>query len=236
MELLQTMAFRLGIELDESQLELFMSYFRFLVSENQKINLTRITDYESVQLKHFLDSLTVLKICEIPTGARVMDIGSGAGFPGIPVRIAQKDIKLTLLDSVTKKTDFLKKLLKTLGLEGVEVLTGRAEDYGRDPNYRGKYDIVMARAVAKLSTLAEITLPFLHLGGKAILHKKGGIGEEMRLARKAVLVNGGDFEPSFMISGVEGLDDGRQLVLLNKIRPTPQIYPRRNGLPFHQPI
>lgn len=237
MQILSRGAQELGITLNSLQLEQFETYYRELAQWNQKVNLTAITGYEEVQVKHFLDSLTVCLIYEgpLPSGLRVMDVGAGAGFPGLPLKLAFPNIDLVLSDSVGKKTRFLRHLLDLLGLVDVAVYTGRAEELGQRPGLRESFDLVVSRGVARLPALLEYTLPFCQVGGKAIAWKHGGIEDELVSAGNALKMLGGSLNGVVPVR-VTGLTDNRVLVVANKARPTPVEYPRRTGVPAQRPL
>lgn len=237
MELLYKGARELGISLTDQQLGQFETYYRQLTDWNQRVNLTAITEYDEVQVKHFLDSLTVLLSVDPSqfTESRVIDVGAGAGLPGLPLKIAFPDVQLTFIDSVRKKTRFLEHLVKALGLTGVEICTGRAEDLAREPGLREGFDLALARGVAKLPVLAEYTLPFCKIGGKVVAWKHGGIEKELAEAEGAVRVLGGRLAGVHNVQ-TAGLTDDRVLVVLDKLVPTGDEYPRRVGLPAKQPL
>jgi 16S rRNA (guanine527-N7)-methyltransferase len=235
MEKLESGAQSLGINLMPLQLEQFEDYFRLLVEWNKRINLTGITDYEEVQVKHFLDSLTVILAADFSRGLNIIDVGTGAGFPGIPLKIVFPDIKLTLLEATTKKTVFLKKVVDDLALQGVAIITERAETAAHDIKHRERYDIVLSRAVTALPALAELMLPFCKMSGVCIVQKKGDIGEEIKQAEKAIAVMGGKLKGVKVVE-LKELDDNRWLVILEKISLTPANYPRRPGMPEKRPI
>jgi 16S rRNA (guanine527-N7)-methyltransferase len=237
MELLARGVIELGVDLDQPQLDRFETYHRELVNWNQRMNLTAIIRYEEVQVKHFLDSLTLC--LAVPAGeiagSRVIDVGAGAGLPGIPLKIAFPDIGLTLLESVGKKTRFLRHLVETLGLENVDIHTGRAEELARLPGLREGFDLALARGVARLPALLEYTLPFCKAGGRMVAWKHGGIEPELADAAAALGVLGGRLDSVYPVS-ITGLTDDRVLVAVDKVKATPPQYPRRVGLPGRQPI
>lgn len=240
MEKLIEGAASLGLNLTSKQLEQFHCYYRELVDWNRRINLTRIVDYEEVQIKHFLDSLTITlalqeRLAESDNSFKVMDVGTGAGLPGIPLKILFNEIKLALLDSVAKKTAFLHHLINQLGLEGIDIITGRAEELAHHPQYREQFSVVLSRAVAKLPTLVELTLPFCQVDGVVIVQKKGKIGEETTRATKAMDALGGKLREVKKIDLV-GLLNERYLVIIDKAYPTPKNYPRRPDIPERRPI
>ncbi len=234
MERLVVGAKRLGFELSQPQLESFQLYYEELVQWNERVNLTAIKDYEEVQTRHFLDSLTVaLFLDDIP--CPVLDLGTGAGFPGIPVRILLPNIRLSLLESTAKKAAFLNHLVDRLGLEGVEVVTGRAEELAHDASYREAFAVVLSRGVARLDTLAELALPFCLCGGRLVAQKKGDIDAEVDAASPVIDILGGRLREVRRLS-LEELDEERALVVIDKCASTPQVYPRRPGIPKKRPI
>jgi 16S rRNA (guanine527-N7)-methyltransferase len=238
MHYLKTGAAKLGIELSQLQLEQFNVYYRELVDWNKRINLTSITDSREVQIKHFLDSLSVTLAFKQPMiGAdlRLIDVGAGGGFPGLPLKIALPAIKLVLLEATAKKAAFLHHIEQSLNLDNVEILVGRAEEIAHKSQYREQFNIVLSRAVAPLATLAELTLPFCTIGGSLIAQKKGAIFLEISRATKAINILGGS-RPSVKGINLAELTDHRYLVLVDKVTPTPQKYPRRPGIPSKRPI
>ena len=237
-ERLQVCAQKLGYHLSPRQLEQFLVYYQELVDWNQRINLTSITSYEEVQIKHFCDSITVtlaLKPSAASNHPRMLDVGSGAGFPGIPLKILLPDIRLVLLESTTKKTVFLSHLKEKLGLENVEIVIGRAEEAAHLEQYRERFDIVLSRGVAPLPTLVELTLPFCTIGGRFIAQKKGGIASETSQATKAIGTMGGNLREVKRIE-LEEFTDERYLIIIEKVLPTPAQYPRHPGIPTKRPI
>ncbi len=227
----------IGVELSARQEEQFAAYARLLLEANKRVNLTAITEPEAVETLHFLDSLTAAAALPPDTlqSGRVLDVGSGAGFPGVPLRIAFPGVRLTLLETTGKKAAFLRELVDDLSLEDVTVLQARAEDAGRDPALRGSFDVVLARGVARLATLAELTLPFLRIGGVLVAHKSADVEAEVDGAAEAVRTLGGA-APVVHTVRAPGMDDGRTLVVVEKVAATPEKYPRRAGMPAKRPI
>ncbi len=237
MELLVRGASELGLHLTPQQVEGFRRYYHELSSWNRRMNLTAIVDYEEVQLLHFVDSLTASLVLPeaVRKGGRVLDIGSGGGFPGLPLKLVFPGMTLALLDSVAKKTSFLTHLVEALGPEGVEVYTGRAENLAHRPDLRESFDAVLSRGVARMQVLMELALPFCKDGGIAVTHKKGDIGPEVAASIHAMEVLGGQVREARGVD-VEGLRDGRVLVVVDKVKPTPAKFPRRPGLPVKRPL
>ena len=237
MEALLSGVQRLGLDLGEEQIALFQRYFQELVEWNLRTNLTAITDYREVQTKHFLDSLTVSLVIprDVTANGTLMDVGSGAGFPGLPLKILWPGLRVTLVESVGKKAAFLRHLAGALGLEGVEVRTQRAESLGHDPQVRDTFDVVVSRAVADLSVLAELTLPFCKLGGRVVAQKKSGIEDELNGAERAISLLGGALERVGVVD-LEEIGEPRWLVVLAKDAESPSRYPRRPGIPTKRPL
>ena len=238
MEKLKAGAAELGLELSPAQLEQFESYYRELTNWNQRANLTAVTGYEEVQLKHFLDSLSVVLAWTLPAERQnfaVIDVGSGAGLPGIPLKIAFPAVRLTLLEATAKKAVFLRHIVAELGLDGVEIVAGRAEEIAHQPRYREKFDLVLSRAVAALPTLVELALPFTAVGGSFIAQKKGAIDDEISRAGRAISLLGGRLREVKEIK-LSSLPDGRRLIVIDKRSPTPEQYPRRPGIPAKRPL
>ena len=244
MQLLEQGAKSLGIHLSGEQLAQFKLYHRELAEWNQRSNLTSITGYEETQVRHFLDSLTVClpfrhdnsyPFHGMPGVERVVDVGSGAGFPGLPLKLAFPDIELHLIESVGKKTAFLEHVAGLLGLEGVFVHRGRSEDLARLPELREAFDIALVRGVARLSLLLEYTLPFCRVGGRTVAHKHGALEEELGGASHALTELGGRLDGVYPVD-LEGLTDNRVVVAFEKVAPTPERYPRRVGIPAKRPL
>ncbi|MDH4068222.1 MAG: 16S rRNA (guanine(527)-N(7))-methyltransferase RsmG [Dehalococcoidia bacterium] len=238
MERLIEGAGKLGMKLTTGQVKQFELYYQELVEWNKKMNLTAITDYSSVQVKHFLDSLTVtLALPEEVTSPdfNIVDIGTGAGFPSVPLKILFPEPGLVLLEPTRKKTAFLHHIIGKLALKNVEVLNSRAEEAAHLPAYREQFALVLSRAVALLPTLVELALPFCRIGGTFIAQKKGEIGEEVTRAKEAIAVLGGALRQTRKVESDE-FADARYLVIIDKIHSTPGKYPRRPGVPKRRPI
>jgi len=230
---------KLGIEFNARQVKQFELYYQELIEWNKKINLTAITDYSSVQVKHFLDSLTVTlaltgKEVERPD-FNIIDIGTGAGFPGVPLKILLPQPRLVLIEPTTKKTAFLRHIINKLELENIEILNSGAEEAAHLPLYREQFALVLSRAVALLPALVELTLPFCQVGGRFIAQKKGDIDKEIDRAEKAIATLGGKLDRMKKIE-LDEFDDARYLVIIDKIYQTPNKYPRRPGVPKRRPI
>ncbi|MBE9513349.1 MAG: 16S rRNA (guanine(527)-N(7))-methyltransferase RsmG [Chloroflexi bacterium] len=238
MEKLESGARKIGLQLSPRQLEQFYIYYQELVDWNKRVNLTRITGCEEVQIKHFLDSLTVSLAWPPPktgTYLHLIDVGSGAGMPGLPLKILFPDVRLVLLEATSKKAAFLRHLVDKLELANTELVIGRAEDVAHQLNYRGNFEVVLSRGVAPLATLVELTLPFCIVGGSLIAQKKGNIEPEISQASQAISLLGGKLREVKQIN-LEELADERQLVIIDKVSPTPELYPRRPGIPSKRPL
>jgi 16S rRNA (guanine527-N7)-methyltransferase len=230
---------KLGIELNARQVKQFELYYQELIKWNKKINLTAITDYSSVQVKHFLDSLTItlaLPGKEVErSDFNIVDIGTGAGFPGVPLKIIIPQPRLVLIEPTTKKTAFLHHIIDRLELKNVEVLNSGAEEAALLSPYREQFALALSRAVALLPALVELTLPFCQVGGRLIAQKKGDIEQEVDRAEKAIVTLGGKLDQIKEIE-LDEFDDARYLVIIDKICPTPSKYPRRPGIPRRRSI
>ncbi len=228
-------AAELGIELSEKELQQFEKYYLMIVQTNKKINLTAIVEEKDVAVKHFIDALTCLKAAPFGRNMSILDVGSGAGLPGIPIKICRPDLKVTLADSLDKRVNFLKEAIKGLGLEQIEAFHTRIEDLVRNKDYRGKYDRVLARAVANLGVLAEYCLPPLKEDGLFIAMKGPRTEEEIKRAEKAIAVLGGALEKTVNLS-LPLTGEERSIVLIRKIKSSPAKYPRRAGIPTKNPL
>lgn len=225
----------LGITLSKEQLRQFLRYYEMLVEWNDKINLTAITQYDEVMKKHFLDSVSLIKAYDVDREVQVIDVGTGAGFPGLALKIAFPKLQVTLLDSLNKRIMFLNEVIRELNLTGVETIHGRAEDYAKPDKLREKYDLCVSRAVANLSTLSEYCLPFVKIGGQFISYKSEKITEEMEKAKKAITLLGGTIKKQVELQ-LPGSDIYRNLFVIEKCQSTPGKYPRKAGLPAKEPL
>ena len=228
----------LGIKLNDEQLIQFELYFKELIRNNLSFNLTRVTDYEDVQTRHFLDSLSIMLIypkANLKSGIKVIDIGSGAGFPGIPFKIAYPESEVTLLEATGKKVLFLEKMIKSLNIKGLTAIKGRAEEAGNIKDYREKFDLVLSRSVAKLNILAELTIPFCKIRGNIILHKGNDISQEIECSEKAIRILGGSLA-KVIKSNLPGQSTPRSLISIRKILSTNTRFPRRTGIPKKRPL
>lgn len=223
----------LGITLSEMQLKQFYTYMNLLIDWNKKINLTAIVEPNEIILKHFVDSLTILKY--ISDGTKIIDVGTGAGFPGIPLKIAKPSIEIVLLDSLQKRINFLEEVIKQLNIEKIKTIHSRVEDFGKDQKYREKFDMATSRAVANLSTLSEYLLPLVKVGGKVISMKGSFIGEELENSKNALNILGGKIEKIEKLN-LPNSDMNRNILIINKIKNTPNKYPRKAGEPSKKPL
>lgn len=220
-------------ELTEKQQEQFEDYMKLLLEWNEKINLTAITEEDDIILKHFVDSLTISKYIKEET--KLVDVGTGAGFPGIPVKIARENVNVTLVDSLNKRILFLNDVIEKLGLQKIETLHFRAEEFGQNKKYRESFDVATSRAVANLATLSEYLLPLVKVGGICICMKGSEIEEELQNAKKAIQILGGKIE-SVEEFNLPDSDIKRNIVIIKKVNTTPNKYPRKAGTPAKEPI
>lgn len=224
----------LNIKLNDFQIDQFMNYYEILIEKNKVMNLTAITELYEVVYKHFIDSLSIVKVYR-PENEKIIDIGTGAGLPGIPLKIAFPNTTIVLMDSLNKRIRFLNEVIEKLNLDNIKAVHGRAEDYGGDSKYREVFDICTSRAVAKLSTLSEYCLPFVKVGGKFVSYKSGNISQELSEAERAIKSLGGKFFKAEEFE-LPHTDIKRSLVLIDKAIKTPNIYPRMAGKPSKQPL
>jgi 16S rRNA (guanine527-N7)-methyltransferase len=223
----------LKIECTEEQLQQFLTYYEMLVEKNKVMNLTAITEFDEVIEKHFLDSLSLAKEIDFTKEMSVLDLGTGAGFPGIPLKIAFPNLNITLADSLNKRILFLQEVIDALGLQSVSALHCRAEEIAAKKIYREQFDLVVSRAVANLSTLSEYCIPFVKTGGQFIAYKSGECDQEVSDAEHAIRVLGGELADVKKFSLGEA---GRAFVMIRKVKPTPKQYPRKAGTPSKNPL
>lgn len=235
MEQLKKKSEMLDISLSEKQLQQFLSYYEMLIEKNKVMNLTAITEKEEVIDKHFIDSISFNKAMDVTKSLKILDLGTGAGFPGIPLKIAYPNLEITLLDSLNKRIKFLDEVIEALGLEGISTIHGRAEDYAKQVSYREQFDICVSRAVANLATLSEYCLPYVKEGGCFISYKSGSVEEELEQSKKAIFELGGKVKEVITFTLPE-TDIERTFVVIEKVRKTPKKYPRKAGLPSKEPI
>ena len=228
-------ALQFGVELNEKQLFQFYRYYELLIDWNEKINLTAITEFEEVLKKHFLDSISIGRIMKQGDSVSVLDIGTGAGFPGIPIKIAFPDTKVTLLDSLNKRVNFLNHVIHELELDNIFALHGRAEDFAKKKEMREQFDLCVSRAVANLSSLSEFCLPYVKLGGSFISYKSEKAMEELEFCANAIsILGGGNVKTDeFFLTGT---DFKRTFIMIEKIKETPLKYPRKAGTPIKHPL
>lgn len=223
----------LKLSLEQNQIEMFLDYMNEIIKWNEKINLTAIIEPKEIIQKHFIDSLTVLP--NIKKGSKIIDVGTGAGLPGIPLKIAQPDFKITLLDSLNKRLNFLNEIIKKLNLDNIETIHSRAEELGINKQYRETYDVSISRAVAPMNILAEYLIPFIKIGGICICMKGNNANGEIQDSKKAIEVLGGKIEKIIELKLPE-TDINRNIIIIKKVKNTPNTYPRKPGLPSKQPI
>lgn len=225
----------LGIELTDRQIEKFLLYYEMLVEWNGFMNLTAITEYDEVMKKHFIDSLSLIKAYDLSQEKKVIDIGTGAGFPGLVLKIAFPQLEITLLDSLNKRIQFLDAVIQNLSLTGVETVHGRAEDFAKPGKLRECFDLAVSRAVSNLSTLSEYCLPFVKQGGYFISYKSEKISEETEAAKNAITLLGGKIRKQVDFT-LPDSDIYRNFLLIEKVTATPKKYPRKAGLPSKEPL
>lgn len=225
----------LELKLNNRQIEQFISYYDILIEWNKVMNLTGITKFEDVVIKHFIDSLSIVKALELESVESIIDIGTGAGFPGVPLKIVYPDINIVLLDSLNKRIKFLNEVISSLGLKKIRCIHGRAEDFSRQEEYREKFDLCVSRAVANLSSLAEYCMPYVKKDGVFISYKSVKLKEELKESKKAIHVLGGKIEKEVKFF-LPNTDIERSLVVIRKVKNTPKVYPRKAGIPGKEPI
>ena len=225
----------LGLSLTKTQIRQYVLYYRMLYEKNRVMNLTTVTEWSEVQTKHYLDSLLISRVTDLTGKLNVLDMGTGAGFPGIPLKIAFPDLNMVLADSLNKRIRFLEEVIAELGLTGIRAVHGRAEDLGRQPEYREEFDLVVSRAVAPLSSLSEYCIPFVKMHGVFISYKSSEIEEEVKNAEKAIRILGGG-KPSTTALSLPCTDMNRSFVVVRKEKSTPGKYPRKAGTPKRDPL
>lgn len=225
--------YKLAPDLTENQQEQFYNYMNLLIEWNNKINLTAITEPDEIIIKHFIDSMTILK--EIENNSKIVDVGTGAGFPGIPVKIANESLEVVLLDSLNKRINFLNEVINKLELNKISSVHFRVEEAGQNKQYREKFDIATSRAVAALNILAEYMLPLVKVGGKCICMKGSEVEEEIEKSKKAIEVLGGKIEKVEQFT-LANTDMKRNIIVIRKVTNTPSKYPRKAGTPSKEPL
>ena len=223
----------IDVELSEKQLDQFRMYYEMLVEKNKVMNLTGITEWEEVLEKHFLDSISLIRVYNPRQNISVIDMGTGAGFPGVPLKIAFPELRVTLADSLNKRVLFLQEVIDALELKDIEAIHGRAEDLARDKKYREQYDLSVSRAVANLSTLTEYCLPFVKIGGQFVSYKSGEVDAEVAESKSAVFLLGGKVKE---VVKFELGESGRSFIVIDKVNGTPKTYPRKAGTPSKKPL
>lgn len=232
-ELMNFYAEKINIVFNEEQLEKFYNYMNLLLDWNEKINLTAITDPEEVIIKHFIDSLTISNYIE--NNKQIADLGTGAGFPGIPLKIYRSDLKVVLVDSLNKRINFLNEVIEKLNLDNITTIHSRIEDFGKDKKYRESFDYVTARAVANLSVLSEYLIPVVKVNGQCICMKGSEIESEIDESKTAINILGGKIQKVDKFNLPE-TDIVRNIIIINKIKNTPSKYPRKAGVPSKEPL
>lgn len=224
---------KIEIELDENAIERFDRYYEMLIEKNKVMNLTAITEFEDVVMKHFFDSVYLFRFMNLKERINIIDVGTGAGFPGIPLKIVFPQLDITLLDSLNKRVGFLNEVIDALELENINAIHGRAEDIARDNEFRGKFDLCVSRAVANLSTLSEYCLPFVKNGGFFVSYKSGEVEEEIKNSKSAIYLLGGKLN---RVETFSYDDNNRSFVIIDKVSNTSSKYPRKAGLPSKKPL
>lgn len=223
----------LQISLHEDQMQQFLAYYEMLVETNKVMNLTAITEFDEVIEKHFLDSLSLIRVYDLRREVKILDMGTGAGFPGVPLKIAFPEIDLVLADSLNKRIKFLQDVIERIGLKKINAVHARAEELGKNKDYREKFDLCVSRAVANLASLSEYCIPFVNEGGMFISYKSGEIEDEVEQSKKAVSILGGSISQVYKFDLYE---QKRSFVLIQKKKKTPKAYPRKAGTPTKLPL
>ncbi len=226
---------QLHIELSEKQMEQFLQYYEMLVEKNKVMNLTAITEFDEVVEKHFLDSVSLTKQMDLHQPLKVLDLGTGAGFPGIPLKIVFPELEITLMDSLNKRVLFLQDVISSLQLQDIEAVHGRAEEAARNKKYREGFDLCVSRAVANISTLSEYCLPFIKIGGSFISYKSSTIEDELEDGKKGIAILGGKVKDVYKFT-LPDSELQRSFVVIQKEKKTPKAYPRKAGTPSKDPL
>ena len=226
---------QLSIEYSESQIEKLLKYYEMLIEKNNVMNLTAITEFDEVVEKHFIDSLSIVRVIDMEKVHSIIDIGTGAGFPGIPVKIMFPHVKVTLVDSLNKRVNFLNEVIENLELSDIEAYHGRAEDYGRDKKFREKYDVCVSRAVANLASLSEYCMPFVKPDGYFISYKAGECEDEIDNSKNAINILSGKIEKVEKFS-LPDSEISRSFIKIKKIKNLSNKYPRKSGIPSRNPL
>lgn len=226
---------QLHIELSEKQMEQFLQYYEMLVEKNKVMNLTAITEFDEVVEKHFLDSVSLTKQMDLHQPLKVLDLGTGAGFPGIPLKIVFPELEITLMDSLNKRVLFLQDVISSLQLQNIEAVHGRAEEAARNKKYREGFDLCVSRAVANISTLSEYCLPFVKIGGSFISYKSSTIEDELEDGKKGIAILGGKVKDVYKFT-LPDSELQRSFVVIQKEKKTPKAYPRKAGTPSKDPL
>lgn len=225
----------LGITLDETQEKQFTDFYEYLIDKNKVMNLTGITEFQEVIVKHFLDSLACVKVVPVEKISNMIDIGTGAGFPGVPLKIAFPHVDACLLDSLKKRVGFLEETFQLLKMDHIRAIHGRAEEFAKNKEYREQYDLCVSRAVSNLATLSEYCLPYVKCGGMFVSYKSGKVQEEVQQAEKAIKILGGKVKDIHYFQ-LPDSEIERSLVVIEKVKNTPARYPRKAGTPLKEPL
>ncbi len=226
---------KVGLTFDEDKYNKFMKYKEMIQEWNEKINLTTITEDSEIVQKHFIDSINIFNFKFLKNSKNLIDVGSGAGFPGLPIKVVNSDIKVVLLDSLNKRINFLNEVIKELDLKGIKTIHGRAEDFAKDKEYREKFDIATSRAVANMTVLSEFCMPYVKVGGYFLALKGPSIEEELRESRNAIGTLGGKIQDIIKVD-IDNSEINHNLVVIKKMRATDRRYPRKAGMVTKKPI
>ena len=224
-----------GIKITDVQCDKLYRFYEMVIEKNKVMNLTAITDYEEFVIKHFVDSLMIAKVMDMTMPMTVLDIGTGAGFPGVPIKIVYQETKVLLLDSLNKRLNFLNEVIAELGLKDITTIHSRAEELQAKGEYRENFDLCVSRAVSALPTLSEYCLPYVKLGGKFVAYKATGADEEIEVSKTAIRVLGGEIKETAHFT-IKDTDYTRVLISIEKIKNTPKKYPRSGGKPGKNPL